>query len=275
MREGEDSSMDTSLGLNISSDIDSSFQEVLIREKLEEKRENRCELTVLGRRDNGEVTPHKKVMKNNSGWWSIVNEVTSDNLTTKEDSSSKIKNKITIMNKCRNKDVECYKSIIIPIIKPFNITLLDEPDQKYNLSNSYEKMLGKIEKNKQNKEIKLFSMNKQTIFIKIMGEEIKKDRLHYCNEKSGVKKICCNFKNCIEIKMKTNFYQGKIELMKKDMNSMYAMDIFEGEGSFNISTNNINDILYKICIGSNPIQVQSQRRGKNTNQQRKEETTWV
>ena len=44
MREGEDSSINLS-----SEDTDSSFQEALIREKVEERREIKCELTVLSK----------------------------------------------------------------------------------------------------------------------------------------------------------------------------------------------------------------------------------
>ena len=72
MREGEDSSINLS-----SEDTDSSFQEALIREKVEERRETKSELTVLSRRDDDETTPHKKVMTDNSGWWDIDSEVTS------------------------------------------------------------------------------------------------------------------------------------------------------------------------------------------------------
>ena len=79
MREGEDSDMDTSLGLSFSSEniTDSSFQEALTREKVEDKKEDRFKLTVLGRRDSSEPTPHKKVMQEDSGWWSITSDVTS------------------------------------------------------------------------------------------------------------------------------------------------------------------------------------------------------
>ena len=72
MREGEDSS------INISSeDTDSSFQEALIREKVEERREIKNGLTVLCR-----TTPHKKVTIDNSGWWNVDSEVITSQLYT-------------------------------------------------------------------------------------------------------------------------------------------------------------------------------------------------
>merc|ERR1711888_40978 len=87
--------------------------------------------------------------------------------------------------------------------------------------------------------------------------------------------MCYNYdyKNCIEIKMKEikNFYKEKIEIMKKSKKSIYAMDIFEGEG---LSNNKFEDnIFYKLCINENPIQVPDQERKKKIERRRKE-TAW-
>ena len=90
------------------------------------------------------------------------------------------------------------------------------------------------------------------MYIKAKGKEIKKDRLHYCDEKSGVKKVCYSYNNkdCIEIKIKeiNNFYKEKIELMKKSKKSLYALDIFEGEGlsNNNIGNDSKHDIFYTL-----------------------------
>ena len=54
---------------------------------------------------------------------------------------------------------------------------------------------------------------------------------------------------------------------------MYAMDIFEGEGSFNNSSNIVDNMCYKICINENPIQVPAQERKKKIEGRRKE-TAW-
>ena len=79
MREGEDSNKDLSLGFSSEDSInaEASFQEALTREKVEDKKEDRFKLTVLGRRDSSEPTPHKKVIQGDSGWWSITSDVTS------------------------------------------------------------------------------------------------------------------------------------------------------------------------------------------------------
>ena len=53
---------------------------------------------------------------------------------------------------------------------------------------------------------------------------------------------------------------------------MYAMDIFEGEGSFNNSSNIVDNIFYKICINENPIQVLNQEEKKKIDGRR--ETAW-
>ena len=102
--------MNVSLGLSFSSEnsnADASFQEALTREKVEEKREERFKLTILGRRDSSEPAPHKKVMREDSGWWSITSDVTSENWTTRKDRLSNTENKMLNLSKCENKYVEC------------------------------------------------------------------------------------------------------------------------------------------------------------------------
>ena len=156
MRGSEDNSF------NISSEDqnqDSSFQEALIREKVEKRRENKNSLTVLCR-----TTPHKKVTIDDSGWWNIDSEVITSQLYNFENSNTIDDSKLYYINK----NDECYKPIINPINKQLNTTL-DKPDPKYDLSNNHE-----IEINKQNKEIKIYDINKQVIFIKVKGMKIKK-----------------------------------------------------------------------------------------------------
>ena len=105
-----------------------------------------------------------------------------------------------------NKNDECYKTIINPVSKQLN-TALDKPDP-----------------------IKIYDINKQTILIKAEGKKIRKNTLHYCYKKTGAKEMCYKYsdRNCIEIEMKEtkNFYKEKIEIMKKNKKSIYAMDIF-------------------------------------------------
>ena len=60
VREGEDNNNSIDSSLNISSE-DTSFQEALIREKTEKRREMRCELTVLNRGSSDETTPTRRL----------------------------------------------------------------------------------------------------------------------------------------------------------------------------------------------------------------------
>ena len=165
MRGSEDDSF-----INSSEDLDQnrSFQEALIREKAEERRENKSNWTVLHK-----TTPHKKVTIDDSGWWNIDSMMVSNQLHDCENFIDD--SKLYVINK----NDECYKPIINPINKQLNATL-DKPDPKYDLSNNHE-----VEINKQNKEIKIYNVNKQTILIKVKGIEIKENRLHYCNKKKG------------------------------------------------------------------------------------------
>ena len=74
-----------------------------------------------------------------------------------------------------------------------NRKILNEPEPKYNLSTNYNRILGKIEiKRRSEQGVKLYNVNKQNIQIKMIGKIVPDDKLHYCNEKSGAKKICYN-----------------------------------------------------------------------------------
>ena len=176
---------------------DDSFQEALTREKTDKGREDILKLTVLNRRGS----PHKKVMINNSGWWSLASNDTSNN-------ENDVMNKI--LYDYRNKNVELYKSIFNPKNKINKIILIDKQDQKYILNKSFKEII--------NKKIKIYNVNKQTMYIESKGKKTEKNNLHYCREDLGVKEICYKYSNktCIEIKeRKYKYYKEKIELMKK------------------------------------------------------------
>ena len=113
VRGGEDS---INSSMNSSDD---SFQEALTREKTDIGRDDRLKMTVLNRRGS----PHKKVMVDNSGWWSLANDTSNDML-----------NKLCIY---KNKNVELYKSIFNPKIKINKLILIDRQDQKYIINETF------------------------------------------------------------------------------------------------------------------------------------------
>ena len=68
MREGRDRNKDLSFSSDDSLITDTSFQEALIREKAHVKgRDDRIKLTTLTRGDSRYLTPHKKVVQEDSG----------------------------------------------------------------------------------------------------------------------------------------------------------------------------------------------------------------
>ena len=157
MRGSEEDSFNSFNSLDSSSedcDQNRSFQEVLTRKKAKERREIEYKWTVLQK-----ITPHKKVMEDDSGWWNI-------NDMTVPDQNYNYVNFINDDDKLciSNKNDECYKTIINPINKQKNITL-DKPDP-----------------------IKIYNINKQIIFIKVEGKKIGKNTLHYCHKKNRGKR---------------------------------------------------------------------------------------
>ena len=144
-------------------------------------------------------------------------------------------------------------------IKPLFKKLLHEPEPKYNLNYNYNSILGKIEVSKQEeKGVKLFDIKGHKLLIKLKPKNISNNRLHYCNEKGvSIKKVCHGLNDCIELDMMDKI-KFDIEIRKSkelDSNSLYALDVFDGEGSCN-NNNYDNSIMYSVWLGQYPKQVQ-------------------